>query len=75
MDLYHLLLIISKLSVFILPSFYEGIPNVVCEAWLVENLYLSVMFVIIALNGFLFNPHSVKDMAEKIIKFTKIIRH
>ena len=65
-------------SVFILPSFYEGIPNVVCEAMacgkpiLISDVCDNRVFVKDGVNGFLFNPHSVKDMAEKIIKFTKL---
>lgn len=58
----------------VLPSFYEGLPNVVCEAMacgrpiLMSNVADAGNLVHDAVNGFLFDPHSVEDMAAAIVK-------
>jgi glycosyltransferase involved in cell wall biosynthesis len=62
----------------VLPSFYEGLPNAVCEAMGcgrpvlasrvsdVENLIAE------GDNGFLFDPRSPADIADAIVKLTKL---
>ena len=62
---------------FCLPSFYEGTPNVICEAMacglpvVCSEVCDNPMYVKDGINGFLFDPHSVESIAlglEKIIK-------
>ena len=65
-------------DVMVLPSIYEGFPNVVCEAMscglpvlcsaICDNGYI----VRDGVNGFLFNPHSVGDVVETIVKFSQM---
>ena len=57
---------------FCLPSLYEGFPNVICEAMscglpiLCSDVCDNPLLVENGKNGFLFNPHDVEDMANKI---------
>ena len=59
-------------DVFCLPSLYEGYPNVVCEAMscglpiICSNVCDNASIVENGINGFLFNPLSVNDMADTI---------
>ena len=67
----------KKSSVFILPSVYEGFPNVACEALscglpiLISNVSDNRFFVDKE-NGYLFNPNKSNDIAKKIILFCNL---
>lgn len=62
-------------NVFILPSIFEGFPNVLCEAMssglpvLCSNISDIPFIMEDGVNGFLFNPLSVDDIAIKLIEF------
>jgi glycosyltransferase involved in cell wall biosynthesis len=62
----------------ILPSFYEGLPNVVCEAFasgrpvLVSNVCDHPRIVHDNITGLLFNPHEPEDIARKIKIFANM---
>jgi len=59
----------------VLPSFYEGLPNVVCEAMacgrpvLASNVCDMGNLVKDGYNGFVFDPASIDDMAKAILRF------
>lgn len=63
----------QRCNVFCLPSFYEGYPNVICEAMscgkpvicscVCDNPYIVKEGV----NGFMFDPTNEADIAEKLI--------
>lgn len=65
----------ANADVFCLPSLYEGFPNVICEAMscglpiLCSNTCDNPIIVKEDINGILFNPLSVDDMAASILKF------
>jgi glycosyltransferase involved in cell wall biosynthesis len=62
------------------PSFYEGLSNVVCEAMacgrpiLISNVSDAGNQVQQGYNGFLFDPTSVTDIADTIIRFAKLTK-
>ena len=62
-------------DVMCLPSYYEGFPNVVCEAMscgtpiLCSNVCDNGYIVTDGENGLLFDPKNVDDMTEKIKAF------
>ena len=62
-------------NLFILSSVFEGFPNVLCEAMssglpvLCSNVSDIPYIMKDGINGFLFNPLSVDDIASKIIEF------
>ena len=59
---------------FCLPSFYEGVPNVISEAMstgrpiLCSNVCDNPRYVIEEVNGYLFDPNNPENMAEQILK-------
>lgn len=64
-----------KADALILPSLYEGFPNVVCEAMscglpvLCSDICDNRIIVRDKVNGFLFDPSSVTEMAQMMEKF------
>lgn len=70
-----ILSVYRQYDVMCLPSFYEGFPNVVCEAMSCGTPILcgcvcdNPCIVTDGENGLLFDPKSVDDMAEKIKTF------
>lgn len=61
-------------DIFVLPSLFEGYPNVVCEAMCCElpiicgNVCDNATIVEDGVNGFLCNPKDVDDIANTLIK-------
>ena len=61
-------------DIFCLPSFFEGFPNVVCEAMccglpiIASNVCDNAQIVEEGVNGFLLDPHNEQQMAEVMIR-------
>jgi len=70
--------IYRKSSVIILPSFYEGVPNVICEAMscglpiLASDINDNSRFITSGVNGYLFNPYDEIDISNAMIEFFKL---
>lgn len=70
--------IYQNADVFILPSIYEGFPNVVCEAMccglpvLASNVCDNPIIVDNGISGLLFDPLDVHDIANKIISIASL---
>jgi glycosyltransferase involved in cell wall biosynthesis len=62
----------------VLPSFYEGLPNSVCEAMscgrpvLASRVSDAGNLIADGDNGFLFDPHSLTEMADAIVKLAQL---
>jgi glycosyltransferase involved in cell wall biosynthesis len=65
----------SQADAVVLPSFYEGLPNAVCEGMMLGRPILmsdvcdARNLVQEGTNGFLFNPHSPASIADVIARF------
>lgn len=65
-------------STLCLASFYEGCPNVVCEAMACGKPILAArvgdtpVLVEDGVNGFLFDPRSPRDMADAMVRFAAL---
>ena len=65
---------------FCLPSFYEGTPNVICEAMacglpiLCSDVCDNGRYVEVGSNGFMFDPYSIDSMVDAINRMLSISR-
>lgn len=74
----NILSIYQQADVFCLPSLFEGFPNVVCEAMscglpvLCGNVCDNGRIVQAGVNGYLFDPREVGEIANTIIEFIEL---
>lgn len=67
-----------KSDIFVLPSLYEGFPNVICEAMssglpiVCSNICDNPYIVEDNVNGYLFDPDNPQDMACKLLKMISL---
>lgn len=67
-----------RADVFMLPSLFEGYPNVVAEAMscglpvICSNRYENPYIIENGVNGFLFDPENVNDMVDAICKICSL---
>jgi len=72
--------LLARNHALVLPSFYEGLPNVVCEALasarpvLLSDVGDNARLVARGERGFTFDPDSVRDIAESIGTLASITR-
>lgn len=77
-DTKDILAVYEKSDALCLPSLYEGFPNVVCEAMscglpiICSEVCDNPFIVTDEVNGFLFNPYNIKEIASKIIKMVTL---
>lgn len=68
-------------DLFCLPSFYEGYPNVLCEAMacglpvICSDVCDNAKIMEDGVNGYLFNPDHPHELASQIIKFATNTTH
>lgn len=68
----------QQADVFCLPSFYEGYPNVLCEAMccglpvICSDVCDNYRIMKDGINGYLFNPYSSRDLADTIARYIKL---
>ena len=68
----------QQADAFLLPSLYEGYPNVIIEAMCCElpilcsRVFDNPKIVKEGENGFLFNPYNVDEMANSIVKVSNL---
>ena len=68
----NILEVYQKTDIFCLPSLFEGFPNALCEAMscglplAASNVCDNPQIVINGENGYLFNPYSSEDIADKL---------
>jgi glycosyltransferase involved in cell wall biosynthesis len=67
-----------KADIFCLPSIYEGFPNVICEAMacglpvVCSRICDNPDIVEDGVNGYLFDPNSVEDIAENLLRMIQL---
>ena len=70
--------LMSQADAVVLPSFYEGLPNAVCEGMILGKPILmsdvcdARTLVQEGTNGFLFDPHSPASIADAISRFAEL---
>jgi glycosyltransferase involved in cell wall biosynthesis len=68
----------ANASAVIVPSFFEGCPNVVCEAMACGKAVLASrvgdipQFVEEGINGLLFDPHCAGEIAQTVVRFCRL---